>query len=69
MIEDIIDAETKKFILAQKYTTKLNLLDEALKSDNFGFFMVLSRVLLDAPLSEGGVETETIESIRKKYYK
>ena len=64
-----IEEEIKKFVLAQKYTAKLNILDEALKTDNFGFFVQISKILLDAPLSEGGVETEAIEQIRKKYYK
>ena len=64
-----LEGEIKRFVLAQKYTAKLNILDEALKTDNFGLFVQISKILLDAPLSEGGVETETIEQIRKKYYK
>ena len=38
-----------------------------LKKINFGVFFGLSKILLDAPLSEGGVSTEDIEAVRIKY--
>jgi hypothetical protein len=68
MVENI-EKEIKEFVLSQGYIAKLNILDKALEDEEFGFFLAISRILLDAPLSEGGVETETIEKIRKKYYK
>ena len=63
----MITEQEKQFILGLPLNAKLIVLDEALETNKFGIFMALSKVLLDAPISEGGVPTETIEEIRKKY--
>lgn len=46
---------------------KIRCLQEALAQDNFAMFFGLSRILLDAPLNKGGLETEIIEQIHKDY--
>ena len=53
--------------MADTLTDVFDLLEDSLKEDEFGVFLNLSKVLLDAPLSEGGISTEEIEEIRKKY--
>ena len=57
----------KDWVLGLPKEMKLMLLEDSLKEDEFGVFLNLSKVLLDAPLSEGGISTEEIEEIRKKY--
>ncbi len=59
--------QIKEVILNLPYHIKIETLEDALKEDNFGVFFGLSKILLDAPLSEGGVSTEDIEAVRIKY--
>ena len=59
--------EETKWILSLPKEMKLKILEDSLREDEFGVFLNLSKVLLDAPLSEGGISTEEIEEIRKKY--
>jgi hypothetical protein len=56
----------KDWVLGLPKEMKLMLLEDSLKEDEFGVFLNLSKVLLDAPLSEGGISTEEIEEIRIK---
>jgi hypothetical protein len=58
----------KDWILSLPKEMKLKILEDSLKEDEFGVFMGLTKILLDAPLSEGGIPTEEIEEIRKKYF-
>jgi len=46
---------------------KIQCLKDALEQDKFGVFMGLSKILLDAPLNEGGLETEVIEQIHNEH--
>jgi hypothetical protein len=57
----------KDWVLGLPKEMKLMVLEDSIKEDEFGIFLNLSKVLLDAPLSEGGISTEEIEEIRKKY--
>jgi len=57
----------KDWVLKLPKEMKLMVLEDSLKEDEFGVFLNLSKVLLDAPISEGGISTEEIEEIRKKY--
>jgi hypothetical protein len=45
------------------------MLEDALREDRFEIFKTLSKVLLDAPLNKGGIPTEVVEEIFKKYQK
>ena len=56
----------KDWVLCLPKDIKLRLLEDALKGNEFVVFLNLSKVLLDAPLSEGGISIEEIEEIRKK---
>ena len=56
-----------KIILKFPREAKLRLLKDALKEDRFGIFLGLSKILLDAPINEGGVETEVIDAIHKEH--
>lgn len=61
--------ETEKMILKFPREMKLGLLRDALKENKFGVFFQLSKILLDAPLNEGGIESEVIEQIHKESLK
>jgi hypothetical protein len=56
-----------KWILKLPKEIKMSALDDMYREGKIGEFIVLSRVLLNAPISEGGVATEEIEQIREKY--
>jgi hypothetical protein len=61
--------EKDKLILGFPREIKLGLLRDALKEEKFGIFLGLSRVLLEATISEGGIETEVIDAIFKEHSK
>ncbi len=69
IIQGSEDAEAQKIILKFPRETKLGMLKDALKENKFGIFLGLAQVLLDAPIDEGGIETEAIEKIRQEYLK
>ncbi len=60
--------ELKQWFLSMDKDVKLGLLESALKDDNFGEFVQLSTILLDAPITKGGISTEEIENVRTKYF-
>ena len=60
--------EEINWILNLAKEKKLDLLDTALKEKRLGVFLEFSKIFLNAPISEGGIATEEIEAIRKKYY-
>ncbi len=55
--------EGNEMILRFPREIKIQCMKDALEQNNFGMFVSLSRVFLDAPLNAGGIETETIEKI------
>ena len=61
--------QEEKWFLNLSTDLKIQLLEQSLEQDRFAYFMQLSKILLDAPLSDGGLSTELIESIRKQYVK
>ena len=63
-----IDVVFAHWVLSLPYEVKIELLDDCCKDNEFGYFIALSKILLAAPISEGGVSTENIEAVRKKYY-
>lgn len=56
----------KEFFLALPYEIKIEILRSAIRED-FPVFIGLSRYALEAPLSEGGIETEVIQAIEEEY--
>ena len=57
----------EQMILKFPREIKIHVLKAALEQDNFGVFLGLSKILLDAPISEGGLESEIIEKIHQEY--
>jgi hypothetical protein len=59
----------ENFLLSLDRKKQIKILEDALKEDRFDIFTSLSKVLLDATLDEGGMPTELIEELFKKYQK
>jgi hypothetical protein len=59
--------DTKQAILNCPREVKIEVLRDAMRSGDIGMFISLSKVLLDAPINEGGIETEVIEAIRNEF--
>lgn len=59
--------ESDKFFLSQTREFKLDMLEDCLEAKEFGMFVQLAKVLLDATIGEGGIETEVIEELRIKH--
>ena len=59
----------ESFLLSLDRKRKIRMLEDALKEDKWSIFKEFSKVLLDAPVKEGGLETEVIEEIFRRYQK
>jgi len=57
----------KDLILRFPREIKLDCLRAALDQGELGVFLGLSKILLDANISDGGIETEVIEKIHNDY--
>ena len=57
------------FILAQSREAKIRLMTNALKEDKFGEFIGITKILLAAPITKGGIETEVIDDIFQAHLK
>ena len=57
-----------EWLLSLPEEIKLDALEDYLKQDMFVQFMIIAKVLLDTPIQSGGISTEKIEAIRKKYF-
>lgn len=58
----------RKWILSLPLERKIELMDGMLKDKEIGHYMGFINILLEAPLSEGGVSTEIIEKVFRKHY-
>ena len=60
----------KKMFLGLSKEMKLGLLDDANKTGEYTIVMQMMKILLDAPISEGGISTEEIQEVldMKKQY-
>ena len=58
----------KEWFFSLPKETKLDILEDSLKENKFGIFLAMTKVLLDAPIQGGGISTEEIEEVRKKYF-
>jgi hypothetical protein len=63
-----MNQQEKEWFLSLPEETKLDVLEASLKENKFGVFMSMTKILLEAPIQNGGISTEKIESIRKKYF-
>jgi hypothetical protein len=59
--------QEQEMILRFPKEIKIRCLQDALEQDKFVIFMGLSKILLDAPINESGLETEIIEMIHNDY--
>ena len=59
----------ESFILSLDRKRKIRMLEDALKEDKWSIFKEFSKILLDAPVNEGGLETEVVEGIFRRYQK
>jgi len=57
----------KDLILGFPREMKIKVLEDALKDDNFAVFFELSKILLDATLNAGGIETDVIDKIHNDH--
>jgi hypothetical protein len=56
-----------EFILAQSREIKLEVLEDLIKKGSFGAYFEFVKVLLDAPITNGGIESEVIDALFKKH--
>ena len=59
----------KQWFLSLPAEMKLNLLDDMLKEEKFMMALETAKILLDAPLSEGGISSEDIDKVFDKNLK
>jgi hypothetical protein len=59
----------ENFLLSLDRKKKIKMLEDALLEDRFDIFKNLSKVLLDAPIEKGGLPTDVVSEIFKKYQK
>eukprot|EP01050_Picozoa_sp_SAG11_P001433 SAG11_NODE_62_length_19006_cov_6.513143_4_plen_63_part_00 len=59
----------ENFLLSLDRKKQIKMLEDALNENRFDIFKSLSKILLDAPLNKGGVSTDTVQEIFKKYQK
>jgi len=55
--------EEKKWFLSLPKEMKLKLMAEMLEEDEIGMALETMKIVLDAPISEGGILTEEIEKV------
>ena len=59
----------KNWFLSLPKEMKLKLLENMLKEDKFGMAFETAKILLDAPIGDGGIVTEEINVVFDKYTK
>ena len=59
----------ESFLLSLDRKRKIRMLEDALKEDKWTIFKEFSKILLDAPVNKGGLETEVVEGIFRTYQK
>ena len=59
----------ESFLLSLDRKKQIKMLEDALKEEKWTIFKEFSKVLLDAPVKEGGLETEVVEGIFRRYQK
>jgi hypothetical protein len=59
----------ESFLLSLDRKRKIRMLEDALKEDKWTIFKEFSKILLDTPVNEGGLETEVVEGIFRRYQK
>ena len=58
--------EEKDWLLSLPKDKKLMFIEEALKDDDLGMAMGIAKILLDAPITKGGVSTDEVKEAMDK---
>ena len=59
----------KNFLLTIPKEKQIRMLEDSLRENKFSIFLELSKILLDAPLNNGGLESEIVRGIFEKHNK
>jgi|TARA_R110002020_G_scaffold150401_1_gene327057 hypothetical protein len=59
----------KNFLLTIPKEKQVRMLEDSLRENKFSIFLELSKILLDAPLNKGGLESEIVRGIFEKHNK
>ena len=62
-----LTTEETKWVLSLPMEYKLQLMEDMLKEKKMDEWFSFIKILLDAPISEGGVETDIIDKIFNKH--
>ena len=60
--------QEKEWVLNLPTEMKLSLMEDMLKEEKIKMAFDFMKMLLDAPITEGGVSTEEINAVWEKYY-
>ena len=58
--------EETNWLLSLPKENKLMFIESALKEGDFGIAMGIAKILLDAPITKGGISTEEISEVMDK---
>jgi len=58
--------EETNWLLSLPKENKLKFIESALKEGEFGIAMGIAKILLDAPITKGGISTEEISEVMDK---
>ncbi len=58
--------EETNWLLSLPKENKLMFIESALKEGEFGIAMGIAKILLDAPITKGGISTEEISEVMDK---
>tara|TARA_R110000824_G_scaffold77503_2_gene195980 strand:+ start:777 stop:995 length:219 start_codon:yes stop_codon:yes gene_type:complete len=56
----------EQWLLGLSKENKLKFIESSLKEDDFGMAMGIAKILLDAPISKGGISTDEIKEVMDK---
>jgi len=65
--ESMTKEEGNRMILGFPREIKIQCMKDALAKNDLGMFLGLSKVFLDAPISEGGIESKVLDALYQDY--
>ena len=69
MSKSMLSDSDKRFILGCPKQIKLDTLKAALEKKEFGIFFGMTKILLETPITEGGISSDEINAIHEQYIK
>ena len=61
------DQEERDWILSLPLETKIRMMETMLDKNELGYYLAFIQILLDAPISQGGVSTEILDKVFDKW--